>query len=100
MNNDTNPLQERIAAAWNGLTPEEWAALDHEKHGPGLKRLALRDAAAVLPLIAAEVREGQARALRETADWWAANPDDEAFETPGDTRNWMRDTATEYEQET
>ena len=55
--------------------------------------VALEHAAAVLPII----REAQAEALRETADWWAANPDDDAFETPGDTRNWMRDTATEYE---
>jgi len=56
-----------------------------------------RYAAAILPLVQAEVRKAQAEALRETADWWAANPDDDAFETDRDTRNWLRDVAAEYE---
>ena len=59
--------------------------------------VALERAAAVLSGVTEEVRKTKAEALREAADWWAANPDDDAFETDGDTRNWLRDVATEYE---
>ena len=64
---DTDALTERIAMAWNECTPEQWAEIDRHRHGPGLKGLALRDAARVLPIVAEEVRKAKAEALREAA---------------------------------
>ena len=107
MTTDTNALQERIArAVWdhdNAHMSRQWRDMAWDDMGgsePSDERIAyLLRAVAVLPIIAAEVRKGQAEALRETADWWAANPDDDAFETASDTRNWLRDVAEEYETE-
>lgn len=99
MTTEPTPLQERIARAIYDATPRFVFPVDLDDAPKWLRENVYAEAAAVLPIIAAEVRAGQARALRETADWWAANPYDEAFETPGDTRNWIRDTATEYETE-
>ena len=93
MTADTTALQERIARA---AATSEGFGPDHPDHEFVVGEY-LSDAQFLAPFIAAEVRKAQGEALRETADWWAANPDDDAFETPGDTRNWLRDVATEYE---
>lgn len=81
---DTDPLEDRL-----------WDAIFEARDLPGKSGEAstMSIVEAVLPII----REAQAEALRETADWWAANPDADVFETDGDTRNWIRDVATEYE---
>lgn len=95
----TTALQERIAEElYYGQHPEgrhrsEWPAAVYPEDTYEYRDLA----AVVLPIITAEVRKAQAEALRETADWWAANPDADVFETDGDTRNWLRDVAEEYE---
>lgn len=94
MNNDTTALQERIEHALWGVT-QVYDARDGRGTEVGVHAPVHEVVAAVLPII----REAQAEALRETADWWAANPDDDVFETDGDTRNWLRDVATEYETE-
>ena len=102
--NDTDALTERIARAYyenrvaaieSEQERQSWPAWeDHEKADADEWRDA---AASALPIIAEEVRRAQAEALRETADWWAENPDADVFETDKDTRNWIRDVATEYE---
>lgn len=84
MTTDTTALQERIERE-----------LEEMFDGGGFSaRDMARDLA---PIIAAEVQAAKAEALRESADWWAANPDDDVFKTDEDARNWLRDVATEYE---
>ena len=98
---DTDALKKRFARAlyviwWTDHMQDPSASYDHPLNEDA--REACESAAdALLPIVAEEVRKAQAEALRETADWWAANPDADVFETDKDTRNWIRDVATEYE---
>ena len=82
---DTDALQERL---WEAVA-EVRDQYPREPHDAPTDEVI----DAIFPII----REAQAEALRETADWWAANPDADVFETDGDTRNWLRDVAAEYE---
>ena len=92
---DTDALTEKIEEALWGL----WRVYDAPDGGTEtfVHAPVHEVVAAVLSGVTEEVRKAKAEALREAADWWAANPDDDAFETDGDTRNWLRDVATEYE---
>ena len=122
MNNDPTALQERIARAlflserWNWRDPrpdskktpegdreqrEKMAALWdaeagkpwHESRWPSFRQEYPRLAAAVLPIIAAEVQAAKAEALRDAADAWHA---EYGGTRPGPYR-WMWDRADEYE---
>lgn len=61
---DTAALQERLVLAMYDITADQWAQLCSDERAAGLRRLAMEQAAAVLPLIAAEVRAAKAEALR------------------------------------
>lgn len=91
---DPTALTERIARA---LASDEGFDAGHPDH-----ELVVGErhetAKALAPIIEAEVRIGKSEALREAADWWGAHPDDDAFETDADTRNWLRDRADDYRQ--
>ena len=70
MTTDPTPLQERIARA---LDPSSWQLHDSGTFPPehqapqAVIRRSMDEAAAVLPIIAAEVRKAQADALRDAA---------------------------------
>ena len=96
MTTDATALTGRIEHALWGVT-QVYDAKDGRGTEVGVHAPVYEVVAAVLPIVAEEVRKAQAEALRETADWWAANPDDGAFESDRDTRNWLRDVAAEYE---
>lgn len=73
MTTDPTPLQESIARALDPYAWEkrdEWSSADHPNYPllDNLVAVSMQQAAAVLPLIAAEVRKAQADALRDAAD--------------------------------
>ena len=95
MTTDTTALQERIAEElYYDRHPEgrhrgEWPAAVYPDDVYEYRDLA----AAVLPIIAAEVRRGQAEALRDAADAWHAEHEGTR---PG-PYNWMWDRADRIE---
>ena len=80
MTTDPTPLQERIVQA---MREEDGDA----QHGPDAHPGYYEYAAAVLPIIAAEVRKAQADALREAAPLMHDHHD----------AAWLETQATEYE---
>ena len=62
MNTDTTALQERLVLAMYDITADQWAHLCSDERAAGLRRLAMEQVAAVLPIIAAEVRAASEKA--------------------------------------
>ena len=89
MTADTDALTERIARA---LARRD--GYDPDKHCDEWIMYGMREsAAAVLPIVEAEVRAAKAEALREAADAWHAEHEGTR---PG-PYGWMWDRATKYE---
>ena len=84
MTADPTPLQERL---WDAI----FAARDLPGKTGEASTVSIVEA--ILPIIAVEVRKGQAEALRDAADAWHAEHEGTR---PGPYR-WMWDRATEYE---
>lgn len=91
---DTDALNRRIAEA---LDPYSEIIAVHEGYGAEVVVHGHQSAviAAVLPIVAAEVRKAKAEALREAADFWQDTAD---HNTPADIEpDWLRARAAEYE---
>ena len=61
---DTDLLQERRVLEMHDITADQGAHRCSDERAAGLRRCAMEQAAAVLPLIAAEVQAAKAEALR------------------------------------
>ena len=101
MTTDTTALQERIARAlyenaeYYGPAPTQppWDWRDDEERGEWMEV-----AAAVLPIIAAEVRAAKAEALREAVEKYAITiPDALGYKVPAVTVEDLMDAADEHE---
>ena len=99
MTTDATALQERIARVLHEIDPISGHGHDWRKLSDAERKFYIRKAAAVLPIIAAEVQAAKAEALREMAEYAAQ---DLGWATGGHTsthrvRFWLRARADEHE---
>ena len=97
MATDTTALQERIARAIYGAQEHTLFPADLDEAPKWLQESVLTDAAAVLPIVEAEVRKVKAEALREAALQYGPGQIAGMFSRDGYTRAWLNARATEYE---